>query len=261
MEHSLSLVLDLGKSYLRLGYSGDDAPRITSESYLAYTSEGGSVKQDWDQTSGQQPETPKETFIFGEKMHEFNPGFTYEPLWSSFSGFSLTSRTSDVFAKEILPNRLSLESKAFPVLMSEDNNISKDERRELLQLYLDSGVTTNFLLMRQSLLSLYACGKINGAVVDSSSYTTSVSTIEEGYFVHEGYTKVNFGGETITDRIAQLFSKDKYNSLPETVRAKDRDLSVLDSSFFDFERKVLARDIKHSLLSESGKHALTRRGN
>lgn len=261
MDHNLSLVLDLGKSFLRLGYSGDDSPRIISESYLAYASESNTLKQDWDQTSGQQQSLTKEIFAFGEKLHEFNPGYIYESLWTSNSGFSLSLRASDLFSKEILPNKLSLESKVFPLLMSEDNNTTKEERRQLLQLFLDSGVTTSFLLMRQSLLSLYACGKINGAVVDSSSFTTSVSTIEEGYFVQEGFTKINFGGENITDKISQSFSKDRFNILPEALRSQNQDLSELDVSFFDYERKVLAREIKHGLLSESGNLYLARRRN
>ena len=109
------------------------------------------------------------------------------------------------------------------------------------------------MMMRQSLLSLYACGKINGAVIDSSSKFTSVSTIEEGYFVPEGYIKILFGGEAMTDLISEKFAKDTFNVLPDAWRDQGADLTILDDSFLEFERRNFARKIKHALISQNSR--------
>lgn len=251
MDQNLSLVLDLGRSYLRIGYSGDDAPRVVSETYLGVTSETQTEIPEWDGVGPQPTAQIIDRYLSGDSLNDFNPSYTYEPLWKNNSSSTPNPRMADFFSKEILSNRLSLDSKNFPVLMAEDNNPTKDERKALLQVFLDSGITNNFMLMRQSLLSVYACGKINGAVIDSSSYTTSISTIEEGYFVQEGYAKLNFGGEHVTQKIVEKLAKDSNNILPDKVRLEVHDLSTLDISYIDLHRRILARKIKHALFSES----------
>lgn len=256
MEQSISMVLDLGKSYLRLGYSGDDAPRVVCESYLATTTEEGSMNQEWDEGSDQKQTQTIDKFIFGDKLHDYNASYVYEPLWKTETSFSPNPKLGGLFSKEILPNMLSLESKIFPLLMSEDSNTTKEERKQLLSIFLESGITNNFMLMKQSLLTMYACGKINGTVIDSSSYFTTVSTIDEGYVVQEGYSKLNYGGEHLTEIVAEQFTKDNTNVLPSTVRSANLDPSLLDSSYLDFERRVFARKIKDSLFSETGKQDL-----
>lgn len=251
----MSLVADLGRTYTRLGYSGDDWPRISTESYIASSIENVSVNGEWDQNSGQPMPTTKVNIITGEKLHGYNPGFTYEPLWRDGS-LARNPLLGDLFTNDLLPS-LNLESKTLPLLISEDNAITKEERKTLLNVFLESNITSHFMMMRQSLLSLYACGKINGAVIDSSSNFTTVSTIEEGYFVPEGYSKVNYGGESITDKICEHISKENANTLPEVMRSGSQDLSVIDSSYFEYERKLFCRKIKHALLSQNSRNLIT----
>ena len=102
-------------------------------------------------------------------------------------------------------------------------------------MFLEGGLTPSFMMLRQSVLSLYSCGKTSATVVSSSSYATTISTIDEGFFVQEGYKKVNFGGEHVTDRIAALFNSDYINILPDDLRGGPKDLNLLDDSFFEFE--------------------------
>lgn len=249
METNLSLVADFGRTFSRIGYSGDDWPRLNMESYLAYTIENQSVNGEWDQTLGQ-PLPTKMKILSGDKLHNFNPGFTYEPLWKDGS-LAKNPKLGDFFTSDILPS-LNLEGKPMPLLMSEHNFITKEERKSLLATFLESNIASHFLLMRQSLLSLYACGKINGAVIDSSSQFTTISTIEEGYFVPEGFVKLNFGGETITEKIAEKFSSSDTFILPESLRKENADLTLLDDSFFEFEKRSLARKIKHEMIGQSG---------
>ena len=151
----------------------------------------------------------------------------------------------------------SSRSKSLPLLLSEDNSVTKEDRKALLNTFLEGNVVSHLMLMRQSLLSLYACGKINGAVIDSSSLFTSVSTIEEGYFVPEGFVKIQYGGETMTEKIWERLSNDSNNILPEGLRNGDLDLATLDSTFFDFERRNFARRIKHALLRSKSRQYLT----
>lgn len=253
MEANLSLVADLGRTFARIGYSGDDKPRILSESYLAVSAETQSLNGEIDQTTGLPPPT-KVKLITGEKLHGFNPGFTYEPLWQNGS-MAANPRLGELFSSEILPS-LNLESKSLPLLLSEDNAVTKEDRKALLNTFLEGNVVSHLMMMRQSLLSLYACGKINGAVIDSSSLFTSVSTIEEGYFVTEGFVKIPYGGEIMTDKIYDRLPSDSKNILPETLRNEDLDLTTLDPSYFDFERRNLARRIKHALLSTKSRLVL-----
>lgn len=258
MESTISLVADCGHTYTRIGYSGDDWPRMTTESWVAFNYEQQSVAGDVDPLS-ELPQTtkPKLNIFSGEKLHGYNLGMTYEPLWKD-SSIAFNSKLGDLFSSYFLPS-LNLEARSMPLLMSEPNGVTKEERKALLATFLETGVASHFFCMRQSLLSLYSCGKINGAVIDSSSFLTSVSTIEEGYFVPEGYVKIQNGGEILTEKIAEMIDPRSNNILPDALKIDDIDLSSLDENYFEFERKNLARKIKHALISQTSKLLVTRR--
>lgn len=251
--HPLSLVLDLGNSYFRIGYSGDDTPRIDTESHYGVNTKSPQLEEIGGSLPLGNPnsQTSNERYLFSDKMHEYRPGFNYHPLLRPDSSVP-ESFFPAFFQSEVLA-RLNLESKSMPVLLAENNLLPKSERVSFLQMFLEGGLTPSFFMLRKSVLSLYACGKTSGAVVDSGSYWTSVSPIEEGYFCPEAHWRVPFGGEQVTERIAKEFKGDFTNILPESVSGEGNDLNFLEESFFDFERLVFARHIKSTLLGEEGR--------
>lgn len=248
MDQNLALVLDLGSCLFKLGYSGEDTPRITTDSYFAVNIAAGDAKHGSDIADNELLERNK--LLFGPSLHRYNVDYKYSSMLRPQSPVPC-SQFAEIFAQDVLP-MLSINSKNMPILLSEDNMMSKEERLSILQLYLEEDITSHVFLLRKSLLSLYACGKTSGAILDSGAHLTTLSTVEEGYFVPEGYSSVGVGGEQITDKISEYFMEDYLNILPEALRSGEHDINRLDDSFFDFERRLFARRVKEVLMGSQG---------
>ena len=245
MDSNISLVFDLGYTKYRIGYAGDDKPRIDSDSYYAVNSKMND-KMHIDST-----DAGKEKILFDTDLHNYNVDYRYESILKQPYSYTYNDSYSELYNNEIL-GRLNLTSKSVPILISEDNILSKLERYSVIQMYLEDNLSSSVFLLRRSILSMYSCGKTNGLVLDSSSYTTSISTIEEGYFVSEGYSKINYGGETITDKISSCLKEDYINILPDHMKTEENDFNLLDDTFFEYERRVFARKIKNATMGGEG---------
>lgn len=248
--NNLSLVLDLGQSYLRLGYSGDAEPRLETSSYYGVSARSMILEELPDAaapTIGEQISRPK--FVFGKEMDQVSPGFTYKPIMKGV-GEVPDKEFISVFAEQLV-STMSIEQRSMPLLLSEDNMLKKEERYAYLQLFLETGVVPQIFLARKSLLSMYACGKTTGAVLDSGSYSTSISTFEEGFFVSEGYSSITFGGEHITEKIMEQLSDDPAQLLSQEQLGGSRDPETvsLDPTQVEYHKRMLARKIKHTLLA------------
>lgn len=249
MDHNLALVLDMGNCHFKLGYSGEDTPRISTESYYAVNVATADGKNDSEIAENEL--LGRDKLLFGQNLHKYNVDYKYDSILRPQSPVPC-SQYSEIFTQDVLP-MLNITTRNIPILLSEENMMTKEERLAILQLYLEEDITSHLFLLKKSLLSLYACGKTNGAILDSGAHTTSLSTVEEGYFVPEGYSTVNFGGEKITDRILECFSEDFLNILPDSLQTGEHDINRLDESFFEFERRLFARKIKEVLLGSQGK--------
>jgi actin-related protein len=249
MDHNLALVLDLGHCLFKLGYSGEDTPRITTESHFAVNAATADGKNGIDIADNEL--VGREKLLFGPQLHRYNVDYKYCSMLQPNSSVPC-SQFAEIFSQDVLP-MLSISSKNIPVLLSEDNMMSREERLAILQLFLEEDITSHVFLLRKSLLSLYACGKTSGAILDSGAHTTTLSTVEEGYFVPEGFSSVNFGGENITDKVVECLSDDYLNILPANLQSGDHDINRLDDSFFEFERRLFARKVKEVLLGFQGR--------
>jgi len=246
-QGNLPLVLDMGHTMFRLGYSGDDSPKIETDNYYALNtySHNSPIENAGDSASN----PTQQTFLFMDSLHRYNPNYRYLPIKAQNS--SVPDKNFGQFFTDQVLSQLSLEPTS-PIIASESNTPSKEDRLFMLQTFLEGNLCPSLFLLRHSQMSLYSCGKTNGAILDSSSYVTSLSTIEEGYFVPEGYSQISFGGETITGKIMEYFNKDYSNTLPEHVVNSGLDLNLLDESYFQYERTLFSRKVKKALLSAEG---------
>lgn len=247
-QQNLSLVFDLGQSYFRLGYSGDAEPRIETNSYYG-VSTTNMIQEELPDTAA--PPTaeilPARTkFVFGKEMDKLNPNYAYKKIIQD-SNLVPEREFISVFAEQLV-SILTVEQRTMPLLISEDNMLKREERLGYLQLFLETDVVPQIFLARKSLLSLYACGKTTGAVLDSGSYSTSLSTFEEGFFVAEGYSKIAFGGEHITEQIMEQLPNDPSQILDPEFLSESR-VEIIDQSQLEYHKRMLARKIKHTLLA------------
>ena len=247
-SQNLSLVFDLGQSYFRLGYSGDAEPRLETNAYYG-VSTTSMIQEELPDTAAPptaEIQPPRTKFVFGKEMDKLNPSFIYKKILQEPSVVPDREFIS-VFAEQLV-SILTIEQRSMPLLLSEDNMLRREDRLGYLQLFLETDVVPQIFLARKSLLSLYACGKTTGAVLDSGAYSTSLSTFEEGFFVAEGYSKLAFGGEHITEQIMQQLSDDPNQLLDAEILSESRG-DTIDQTQLEYHNRMLARKIKHTLLA------------
>lgn len=95
-------------------------------------------------------------------------------------------------------------------LLTEIIDNSKENRMKTCQYFFERFGTSKFLLMNQSVLSLYNAAKTNGVIIDSGYSNTYVVPIYEGYALHSQVGKLKISGMDIENYLQKsLIEKDR----------------------------------------------------
>lgn len=195
-----SLILDLGASTIRMGYSGSSTPIIQSASFYGQKT---STPLPNTQESLPQNYPRKVAYLFGSELNGDNPGYSYHRLFDinpDTSNFGYTY-IPELYGEDLCP-RMSLDPKTFPLLIAEPNDSNSVYRSSVASMVEKTSIPKIFLVKKAS-LNLYACGKTNGVVLDMGAKGTSCVPVEDGYTVKSGVSKSQLGGDDLTKYVME----------------------------------------------------------
>ena len=258
-ESQIPIIIDIGSSTIKIGYGGDDKPRLVLSSSIGLpansesaeegnidqsSSEGSSVSENTDNHSKPSPahkidpDAFTSTPIYGKNLQKTQKFTKYKFL--NFDDPKMLEHAAWL-VKDILTTKLCVDLKTHPFIFSEPNLKKPHFRAFFKNLASDLDIPKLFVA-RKSLLTLFSCGKTSGAVLDSGSRLTSVSPIEEGWFASSGYSESLFGGHELTNLISQ--------ELPISCVLGDKRVGLegaledYDPSLFDYRKYLIAEELK-----------------
>lgn len=255
------MVIDIGDSNIRMGYAGDEKPRIKLNSIFAKKIKNvpslneslGEIKeglQHIKQIPG------KSSLLFGDELLLDKPYYSYKRIFDvsknsqneNNSENSKIAKNFDIFsemyADELCP-RMSLDPKNHPLVAIEPSKNDKSFRKAIATMMIKSGIPKIFLI-KKAAANLYACGMSTGVVLESGGQRTKITPVENGYVLQDCFAFSSFGGDRITQAIASEIKKEQ-NFIPKgLLLAGQRE--DYDPSFFQYLRYLKAEDIKFKLL-------------
>ena len=233
-----SLAFDLGTFNHRIGYSGEDSPKIAYQPLIG---------EDNDK------------FYFNEYgLRYINP----KTKVKTFMKQDGTIGDFDLFEKNmnyLLEDVLSLNLSEHPLLFSEPSLHNKTNRIKLTEFMFEKYKIPAIYISKSAVLSGFSCGRSTCLVFDSGHNTTYAVPVSEGYALQKCLIKSNIAGDWISEQVEKNLEKKGININPffkfkvkkEGDKFKTefiRDDITFDKSYETFWKKEIIRDIKETCL-------------
>lgn len=213
MSNEIPIVFDIGFSNSKIGYGGDNRPKIVTPSRYSIDEMAGEIY--FSEYLLENKQLAQKNFSQNDK----NFGDVLQELYNS----------------EIL-NKLSLKGEDHPLVISEESNNNKTLREAVVSLVEKSKIPKIYLV-KKSALTLYSCGKTSGAVLESGGGATKLTPVEEGYIHEIANKRGKYGGDTLTGAIASCLTHKSCFKLGENI-------DDFSNGFLDYKRFLLAEEIK-----------------
>ena len=233
-----SLVLDLGTFNHRIGYSGEDSPKIAYQPVIGEDSD---------------------KLYFGEYgLRYINPKMKVK----TFMKPDGTIGDFDLFEKNlnyILEDSLSLNLSDHPLLFSEPSLHNKQNRIKLTEFMFEKYKIPAIYICKSAVLSGFSCGRSTCLVFDSGHSTTYAVPVSEGYALQKCLIKNNIAGDWISTQVEKNLEKKGININPfyKFKVKKDGDKFKtefikeeipFDKSYENFWKREIIRDLKETCL-------------
>lgn len=193
VSSSSVIILDTGAGLTKVGYAGDETPKVVMPSLSGEILRKSSSSQN---TSGNNNNIKR---IYGSDVIESMPY-----VQSHQSVLSPTSHVTDWddierFWRYALESALEVDDMSLhPVVVTEAPLASKNHREKLTQLLFEEFKVPGVFVANQAIMSMYAVGRISGVVVDIGHHTSHVVPIVEGYAYGYATERMNIAGKKIT---------------------------------------------------------------
>ena len=193
-----TIVIDNGSRNLKVGYSGEDAPR----------------------------------FVFRTGLETQRPdGYTYSPLPDTYIGDETSVLTLSPIKQGTVTNwddmqkawdyafyhKLGVPPAAHPVILTEPRNCKKADREKMMQIMFETFSVPSCYLGMQAVLSLYSAGRMTGIVLDSGESATNIVPVYEGYSIPHAIKTIPVGGRDVINRLSRLLEERGYFKFPTEV--------------------------------------------
>ena len=108
---------------------------------------------------------------------------------------------------------LNVSAEKQSVLLTEATLVSKSDREKMTEIMFETFSTPSIFLADQSILSLYACGLMDGVVVQSGYGLTQVVTSNKGNPVPNTSCKLNLAGQKLDEYLSKLLEEQNLKAL------------------------------------------------
>lgn len=198
-----AIVLDPGSFCTRIGFAGDDFPRVSTAS--CYVSN--------DTTNGPN--------IYGEGINVPRPNYTINPIleesvitdWEGAIG-----QYSHFFKKT-----LNIEYPEQPILITEPVWAEPEYRKKLVETFYESFDFAGLYLAKTPTCVSFQQGRPNCLVVDIGHDSVSVTPVIDGISLLRNSVKTPYGGKFLDDQITDLLhNKDPRPAVEASYKVKSK---------------------------------------
>lgn len=192
---SLSIVLDIGSSWIRAGFSGEDSPRCQFPTIVSHYPGAD------DKTVGEEALMRQ-----GLKMN-------YPIEW----GVVVRWDDMERILRHAVTGKLGMTLEEHSVLLTEPAGTPKRNREKLTELMFDELHCPAICIENQSVLALMAAGRLTGLVVDLGGGISQSVPIYEGYNLPRGICHRGLDGEMLTQVLRTLLMQSGHSRLQSRV--------------------------------------------
>lgn len=208
MDEQDVIILDNGSGYLKVGFSGEDAPRAVFPTVVG-TTDIVETREDGHEVSDSATAKRSQMF-FGEEAlaqpnaaiakpvqrGELHPAFqdSLEHLW-------------DYTFRHVL----GVEQEELPILIADPLPLGQAayaSRRWMAEMMFEKFKVKSLAIFNSAVLSLFSTGRTRGLVVESGEGLTQAAPVFEGYAIPHAIFKMEVAGHDITTKVMEMMTRE-----------------------------------------------------
>lgn len=186
--HDHAVVVDIGSCRTRVGFSGDDAPRLDMPTVVSAGNDGS-----------------MDCFTKAYKNRETVPiqPVLERGIVKNWEGMErLLGHLDNLLGISKDPNT--------PLLLSEAALVPREQREELVKILFEKHHVSGLYFASSPVLSIYASGRTSGMVVEMGHGTCHTVPIFEGFGLFHSILQMDFGGDDLTTWMGKALTKAGY---------------------------------------------------
>lgn len=247
MDEQDVIVLDNGSGYLKVGFSGEDAPRAVLPTAVATTTvDEGTAEEHANMTVESQK---KSQVFFGEEALRdgLGPNATItQPVCRG--EIQLSNSYKDALESlwdHTFRNVLGVEQEELPILICDPLPLGQSAypaRQWMTEVMFEKFKVKSLAIFNTSVLSLFSTGRTRGLVVESGEGLTQAVPVFEGYAIPHAIFKMEVAGYDITSKVLQMMEKEKGAEFAGNMRVMQALKEKTCSVALDYEAALRGRD-------------------
>lgn len=214
MDEQDVIVLDNGSGYLKVGFSGEDAPRAVLPTAVATTTID--IGNATEEHAGMTVESQKKSqSFFGEEA--LKEGFAQpnaimtRPVQRGEIQLSANYKDSlEALWDHTFRSVLGVEQEELPILIADPLPLGQSAypaRQWMAEVMFEKFKVKSLAIFNTSVLSLFSTGRTRGLVVESGEGLTQAVPVFEGYAIPHAIFKMEVAGFDITSKVMKMMEE------------------------------------------------------
>ena len=199
MSEVTPVVLDLGTGYLKVGMASRNIPDFVLQNVV-----GRPILRSDDSFAKQK----LKDIMLCDETYDVRP---YLDLQLPVEHGVVKNWDDEILVMDyIINNKLKIRPEEHPILITEAPLNPIENKKKMLEVYLERFGFTGLQVAPQALLVLYAQGLMSGVVVDSGDGVTHIMPIYENYILDHLVRRMDISGRDVTEQLVKLLTLRGY---------------------------------------------------
>mmetsp|Transcript_103358 Transcript_103358/g.267332 ORF Transcript_103358/g.267332 Transcript_103358/m.267332 type:complete len:408 (-) Transcript_103358:2-1225(-) len=206
MDEQDVIVLDCGSGYLKVGFSGEDAPRAVLPTAVATTTVDDAREE--EHAVGDAAQQKKSQAFFGDEALLQAGASVVRPVRRGAIGQDAASKEAlESLWEHTFRNILGVEQEDLPVLIADPQPLGQtayQSRAWMAEVMFEKLKVKSLAIFNTAVLALFSTGKTRGLVVESGEGVTQAVPVFEGYAIPHAIFKMEVAGQDVTSKVQSL---------------------------------------------------------
>ncbi|CAH2351817.1 actin-related protein 4 [[Candida] railenensis] len=216
-----AIVLDAGSFHTRIGYAGDDYPKVITPSYFAQSSDSSKQSKETAKVENDEEITVSNSYasksgrIFGDSINVPRDGYEVKSIMKD-SEIVDWDAAVDQYSK-YFNDVLHLDFREQPILITEPVWTSTEYRKKIVETFYEEFDFPALFLAKAPTCVSFQQGRPNCLVVDIGHDSVSVTPVVDGISLLKNSMRTHYAGKYLNDQFKDLLQRKYVKSGGENV--------------------------------------------